>query len=57
MPLTIILAILAIIGLGIIFWAAYKVKGLKIAFLTSGIALIVFVVLYVVTVYAITSAM
>lgn len=57
MPFTILLAILAMLGLGIIFWIAYKIKGLKIAFITSGIALVVFAILYVATIYAFTSTM
>ncbi len=57
MPFTIVLVILALLGLGIIFGVANKIKGLKFAFITSGIALAVFGIMYVATIYAITSMM
>ncbi len=57
MPFTIVLVILALLGLGIIFGFANKIKGLKFAFITSGIALVIFAILYVVTIYAITYMM
>lgn len=57
MAFTIVLVILAMLGLGIVFGVAYKIKGLKFAFISSGIALVVFAILYVATIYAITSMM
>ncbi len=57
MPFTIVLAILVLLVLGIVFWVAYRIKGLKLAFITSGIALVVFAILYIATIYAITSTM
>ncbi len=57
MPFTIVLAVLATLGLGIVFWIAYRIKGLKFAFITSGIALVLFAILYVATIYVVTSTM
>ena len=57
MSFTIILALLALLGLGIIFAVTYKIKGLKIAFITTGIALVVFSILYIATIFVIASAM
>ncbi len=57
MSFTIILALLALLGLAVIFGLTFKVKGLKAAFITSGIALAAILILYVVTIFAIASAM
>ncbi len=57
MSFTIAVAILVLLGLGIVFGVAYRMKGFKFAFITSGIALVVFAILYVATIYAITSTM
>ncbi len=57
MPFTIILALLAFLGLAVVFGIVYKMKGLKIAFIMTGIALVVFSILYLLTVYAIVSVM
>lgn len=57
MAFSIVLVILTLLGLGIVFGVAYKIKGLKFAFISSGIALVVFAVLYVTTIYTITSMM
>lgn len=57
MPFTTMLVIIALLVLGIVFWVAYRIKGLKLAFISSGIALVIFAILYVATVYAITSTM
>ena len=57
MTFTIALAIFALAVLGIIFGVTYKIKGLKFAFITSGITLVVFAILYVATIYAIISTM
>jgi hypothetical protein len=57
MAFSIILALLALLGLAAIFGITYKTKGLKAAFIVTGIALVVFPILYVVTISAIVSAM
>ena len=57
MSITIILAMLALLGLGIVFAVSYKIKGWKVAFITTGIALVVFSILYVMIIFAIASAM
>lgn len=57
MSFTIALTILALLGLGIVFGAAYQRKGWKFAFIAAGIALIGLAMLYVATIYAITSSM
>lgn len=57
MAFTIILALLALLGLAAVFGVTYKIKGLKAAFVVTGIALVVFPILYVVTIYVIVSAM
>jgi hypothetical protein len=57
MTFTIILALFGLLGLGIVFGIAYKIKGLKFGLITSGIALIVLAVLYVAALYTITSTM
>jgi hypothetical protein len=57
MSFTIELAILALLGLGIVFGVANKMKGWKFAVITTGSALIVFAILYVAIIYAISSTM
>ena len=57
MSLTIILAALALVGLLIVFVAAYLLKGWKIAFLSTGIAAIVFSILYILTIIIIVRVM
>jgi hypothetical protein len=57
MPFTIILALFAVLGLAVVFGVTYKIKGLKAAFIATGITLLVFSTLYVVTIYAIVNAM
>jgi hypothetical protein len=54
---TIILALLAFLGLIVVFGVTYKRNGLKAAFIATGIALVVFSILYVGAIYAIVSAM
>jgi hypothetical protein len=54
---TIILALLALLGLIVVFGVTYKRNGLKAAFIATGIALVVFSILYVGAIYAIVSAM
>jgi hypothetical protein len=57
MPFTAILAILTLLGLVVVFGVTYKRKGLKTAFITTGIALVIFSILYGMTIYAIVSTM
>jgi hypothetical protein len=57
MSFTLVLAILALLSLGIVFGVANKIKGLKFAILTTGIALVVIAMLYVAIIYAIVSRM
>ena len=54
---TIILALFALLGLAVVFGVTYKIKGLKVAFIATGIVLLIFSTLYVVTIYAIVNAM
>lgn len=57
MPFTILYTMLALLTLIIIFGLTWKIKGLKVAIITTGIAFIIFAVLFGVTIYAITSVM
>jgi hypothetical protein len=57
MSFTLILALFALLGLAVVFGVTYKIKGLKAAFIATGIALLVFSTLYVVIIYAIVNAM
>ncbi len=57
MPFTILYTMLALLTLIIIFGVAWKIKGLKVAIITTGIAFIISAVLFGVTIYAITSVM
>ena len=57
MSFTAIFAVLAVLGLILILGLTYKMKGLKIAVIATGIASIVLVVLFVATIYAIASVM
>ncbi len=57
MSFTAIFAVLAVLGLVIIFGLTNKKKGLKAAVIASGIVSIVLVVLFVATIYAIASVM
>ena len=57
MSFTIILALFALLGLAVVFGVTYKIKGLKAAFIATGITLLVFSTLYVVIIYAIVNAM
>ncbi len=54
---TIILALLALLGLAAVYGVTYKIKGWKAGCITTGIALVVVSVLYAVTIYVIVSAM
>ncbi len=57
MAFTILYAVLTLLVLIVVFGFTYKIKGLKTAFLATGIAFALFAVLLVATIYAITSAM
>jgi len=57
MSFTIILALFALLGLAVVFGVIYKIKGLKAAFIATGITFFVFSTLYVVTIYVIVNAM
>ncbi len=54
---TILLALFALLGLAAVFGITYKIKGLTAAFIATGVALVVFAMLYVAAIYAIVSAM
>lgn len=55
MPFTIVLAILALLSLGVILGVAVKIKGLKFAVITTGITLVVIAILYVAVITAIVN--
>jgi len=57
MSFIIILPLLALLGLAVVFGVTYKRKGLKTAFITTGIALVIFSILYGMVIYAIVSTM
>ena len=57
MYFTALFAVSALLLLFIIFAVTYKAKGLKTAFITTGIAFVVFSVLLVATINAIVSIM
>lgn len=57
MPFTLLYALFTILALLIVFGVTYKIKGLKFAFITTGIAFIFSALLFVVTMYAIVSVM
>lgn len=54
---TLILAILALIGLVIVFIATFAWKGLRIALISTGVALVVFAILYVAVIAVIANSM
>ena len=57
MAFTILYAVLTLLVLIVVFGFTYKIKGLKTAFLATGIAFVLFAVLLVATIYAITIVM
>lgn len=57
MSFTILYAAFALLALIVLFGIMYKIKGLKIAFITTGIAFVVSAVLFVAAIYAIVSVM
>ena len=52
-----LLALLGLVGLAVVFGVTYKRKGLKAAFIATGIALFVFSILYAAAIYVRASAM
>ena len=57
MSFIIILPLLALLGLVVVFVITYKSKGLKAAFIATGIALVIFAILFAAAVYVSASAM
>lgn len=57
MSFIIILPLLALLGLLVVFGVAYKRNGLKAAFIATGIALVVFSMLFAAAIYLRAGAM
>lgn len=57
MSFTIVLPILGLLGLVVVFGVTYKIKGLKAALIATGIAFVVFSMLYVAAIYVVANAM
>ncbi len=57
MGLTGLFAIFALLALVVIFGITYKVKGLKAAFIATGMAFVISSILYGAAIYAIVNAM
>lgn len=57
MAITGLLATLALLVLVVIFGVTYKGKGLKAAFIVTGVAFLISSVLYVAAIFAIVNAM
>ena len=57
MPFTAIFILFALLVLAIVFGIFYKAKGLKAAFVSSGIAFFLLVILFLATMNVILSAM
>jgi hypothetical protein len=57
MSFIIILPLLALIGLVVVFGVTYKSKGLKAAFIATGIAFVIFAILFAAAIYLSASAM
>lgn len=57
MSFTILFALFALLALVVIFGVSYKIKGLKVAFFTTGAAFVLFALLFVVVIYFIVNAM
>lgn len=56
MSFIIVLPLLALLGLIVIFGVAYKRNGLKAALIATGIAVVVFSILFVAAIYVKASA-
>jgi hypothetical protein len=57
MSFTVLFAVSAFLALIIIFGLTYKMKGVKTALLTTGIAFVILAILFVATIYVIVSVM
>lgn len=57
MSFTVLFVLFALLALAVIFGVSYKIKGLKVAFLTTGAAFVLFALLFVVVIYFIVNAM
>jgi hypothetical protein len=57
MGITAIFALLALLGLGVVFGVTKRIKGLKAAFIATGIAFLVFAILIVLAIYVIVESM
>jgi hypothetical protein len=57
MGITAILALLALLGLVVVFGVTKRIKGLKAAFITTGVAFLVFSILLVLSIYVIVESM
>ncbi len=57
MAFTILFALFALLGFGLVFGITYKIKGMKAAFITTGIAFFLLAILYVAAINLITAAM
>ncbi len=57
MAFTVLYAAFALLALIVIFGLTYKIKGIRTAFMITGIALIIFAILLVATIYAIIGMM
>lgn len=53
MSFSLILAIAALLGLVVVFGVTFAWKGLKTALISTGIALVIFAILYFATLFAI----
>jgi len=56
MSFIIILPLLALLGLVVVFGVTYKRNGLKAAFIATGIALTIFLILFMAAIYVSASA-
>lgn len=57
MSLTVLFVMFALLALIVIFGLTYKIKGLKTAFITTGVAFVVFTLLFVAMIQVIVNAM
>jgi hypothetical protein len=57
MSYTIIFAVLALIILAMLFAIIWRIRGLKSAFLVTGVMLVVFILMYVAFIYYAASVM
>lgn len=57
MTLTFLLALIGLAALVIVFIAAYLTKGIKTALISTGIAAVIFALLYVGAIYVVASSM